>query len=847
MGVKNLRSDKLSLYLIIILLFTSSFPVILNASKPNARLFPESPIVDLVIMTPMWPTVAGGPESFSFDNIQPGGIATDGYYLYVADTMNHRVLVFDVKSLKAVKIIGQKDAYSRIPSDDKYGLNCPGGIDTDGKWLFIADRANFRLVVYDLESFIPIVIILPYNEIWDLAWDGKWLYTTIKSLHIVVVYTNISRILNGDYKPIERSEYIILGEEGVGGCSRTLMDEPVGIDVDEEYLYVTDRRNGRVLIWSKKNLRDHVPADYILGYKDPECKMPVENPAGIIRETYDVASNERYIFVHDTNRILVFDKNELADGALAKYVIGKEKFDDFTPTRNPTKNTLGGNPRGLAADEKFLYVVEKGFYVQAILRFNLTELRSGIEADRILGILWHRNPKYGLEIANGKMFVAGQEYLGVFNKIPDENYAYPDFYIPIGAVEVSSDGQHLCVISKSGEIAIYNEIPNEAREPDIIINIPGVTGGGAASGISCHDGKLAATNSFWEQSKVLVWKSIPTRNNQPPDVILTEFNGERITEPFNVYIYQDILFIALHIGSKVLIYKNLDRLSNESNPDIILGESEGLYGGIRDIYYDGKYLFVSTGSGIYIYHGLPESPRKADEVISEVNISGVRFKLDPWGIYFDGEYLWVFNGCSEHYSFIIRIPISKTEPVYPDKLIRDDFKEYLEKGSSILSQCLDLMASGLSPEEISNRLMGEIPEFLRIFWEINYLPLIEKSKEQIPHIEERIPKEYEELSRAYHELLKKYEEVNLTYCMLKKEYENLRESYESLKLSYNETLNQLEVLKQRNKATTQKLKIMMNELLLYKNLTYVFATSTVILAVFTFLQVMKRLHSSKQG
>ncbi len=96
------------------------------------------------------------------------------------------------------------------------------------------------------------------------------------------------------------------------------------------------------------------------------------------------------------------------------------------------------------------------------------------------------------------MFVAGQEYLGVFNRIPNENYAYPDFYVHIGAVEVSSDGQHLCVVSKGDEIAIYNEIPSEEREPDIIIDIPSVTGGGTATGISCKDGKLAAVNSFWE-------------------------------------------------------------------------------------------------------------------------------------------------------------------------------------------------------------------------------------------------------------------------------------------------------------------------------------------------------------
>ncbi len=842
-----MERNKFALCLIAILLLAFS-STILSVSKPNDKLFPEHPIADLVVMTPMWPSVAGSPESFSFDNILPGGVASNGRYLYIADTLNNRVIVFDAEKLEVVRVIGQKNDYLRIPSDDKYGLNYPTGIDADEKWLFIADRGNSRLVVYDLETFKPTIIILPYNEIVDLAWDGKWLYTTVK-LNIVVIYTNISRILHGDYRPIERNEYIILGEEWTRGCSRTLMSGPVGLDVDEKYLYVADKGNdgnSRVLIWRKENLRDHAPADYTLGYRDSECKMPVEDPAGMLRETYDVASNGRYLFVQDINRVLVFDVGELRDGALAKYVIGKEGFDDFTPSRNPTKKTLGGLPRGLAADKEFLYVVEKDFYVQGILRFSLGELRNGMEADRILGILWHRNPKYGFEIVNGKMFVAGQEYLGVFNKVPEENYAYPDFYIPVGAVEVSSDGNHLCVIAKSGEITIFNKLPGEGDKPDVVINIPGVTGGGAASGISCRDGRLAATNSFWDQSKILVWKSIPTRDNQPPDVVLTEFNGERIYEPFNVYIYKNILFVGLHQGSKVLVYKDIDKLTSSSNPDLILGEDEGLHGGIHDIYYDGKYLFISTGSGIYIYHGLPETPREADEVIAEVYAGDMNLRLDPWGIYFDGENLWVFNGCSEHYSFIIRIPRSKTEPVHPDKLIRDDFKEYLGKGSEILSQCLDLLASGLPPEEVYSRIIDEIPGFLRIFWEINYLmslleetPPPEEKPEKSRKAPTELPESYDELAKVYLELLSKYEELGSTYRSLEEEYMKLKEDYGSLKQSYSESLSQLEALKQENKAIAEELKAVKNELSLYRKLTYILAVLTVVLATALLLTLRK--------
>ena len=84
------------------------------------------------------------------------------------------------------------------------------------------------------------------------------------------------------------------------------------------------------------------------------------NIYSMIKESYDVASNGRYVFVQDCSRILVFDRSELKDGVLAKYAIGKERFDDLAPARNPTKRTLGEDPRGLAADESSLYVAEKG-------------------------------------------------------------------------------------------------------------------------------------------------------------------------------------------------------------------------------------------------------------------------------------------------------------------------------------------------------------------------------------------------------------------------------------------------------------------------------------------------------
>ncbi len=810
-------------------------------SGGDKRLFPEVPVVDLVIMTPIWPISAAGPEAFCFDNTKPSEIACDGRWLYVADSNNNRILIYDEENLTLIKVLGQKDVFSRIPSD-KEGLNHPVAIDSDGKLLFVADeRSHYappKLVIYNLSTFEQIVVDVPF-EVMDLAWDGSWLYTAAR--HKVVIYTNVTGLIGGaliDPKGIKEYTIQLGGEEA--GCSRTLLGEAVSIDVDDKYLYVMDSKNNRVLIWKKSSLENGAPADYVLGYYDFNGEKRVDDPAGKLEESYDLATNGRYIFVHASRyldgRILVFERDKLENGMLASYIIGRERFDDLTPVQVPTWKKLAIS-RGLAADEKFLFVADKNFYVPSIFRFNLSNLRSGLKADRVLGVFWHRNPKYDFEIANNKMFVAGQEYLGVFDSVPKENYAFPDFYLPVGAVGVSSDGNHLCVISKGGSIAIYNEIRTEEAPPDIVIDIPGVTGGGAASGIACDNGKLAATNSFPEQSKILVWKSMPTRDNQPPDIVLTKFNGERFNEPYNVYIYKNVLFVALHIGSKVLIYKNIDALTDESDPDLILGEEEGLHGGIHDVFYDGENLFISAGNGIHIYHGLPKEPREPDETISEVSIDGVYFTLDPWGIYYDGEHLWIFQGCSKHYSYIMRISRNRTEPVHPERIIREGFKAYAEKGGEILSEIISLSErierkeDQLAIEEDSRQLMGEkIPRFLWFPLSMIYgLPIKEYVKEP-EKPQEETPRSSDKLIENYNTLLKRYESLNETYTTLLKNYTKLKMEYQSLKEEYGRRLERLEDLNVKIQELKEELKAKEDELILYRNLTILFIITTMTLS-----------------
>lgn len=119
------------------------------------------------------PNLVEGKEFFFLDGFQsiqgvtasfaPGtGIATDGNILYVADTINHRVLGFrDVRTVKnadrADLVIGQTDLFRTVinsPSNDSSVLNdsglfAPAGLAVDSAGnLWVTDSGNGRVLRY---------------------------------------------------------------------------------------------------------------------------------------------------------------------------------------------------------------------------------------------------------------------------------------------------------------------------------------------------------------------------------------------------------------------------------------------------------------------------------------------------------------------------------------------------------------------------------------------------------------------------------------------------------------------------------------------------------------------------
>lgn len=86
----------------------------------------------------------------------PLGVACEGNKIYVADTYNHAVRLIDLEEQKVSTLVGRPEmkAICRVddPSCDTLGLYEPSDIEVRGNMLYIADTNNHLIRVFDLEK-----------------------------------------------------------------------------------------------------------------------------------------------------------------------------------------------------------------------------------------------------------------------------------------------------------------------------------------------------------------------------------------------------------------------------------------------------------------------------------------------------------------------------------------------------------------------------------------------------------------------------------------------------------------------------------------------------------------------
>lgn len=229
----------------------------------------------------------------------PRGVFLDESHLVVADSGNHRVLIWHGLPARdeapADVVLGQPDGESEGPAaggrGPERGMNLPTGVLIHEGRLIVADAWHHRILVWDS---VP--------QASDTAPD------------LVIGQPDASAVV----------------ENRGAGCSASGFYWPFGIGVVGSAFWVADTGNRRVLGWTDGIPEAHQPADVVLG--QPDATSHSENRGGdagaaSFRWPHDITGTADLLLVADAgdHRLLGWSPQPNADQD-ADQVIGQPDF-----------------------------------------------------------------------------------------------------------------------------------------------------------------------------------------------------------------------------------------------------------------------------------------------------------------------------------------------------------------------------------------------------------------------------------------------------------------------------------------------------------------------------------------
>jgi len=282
--------------------------------------------------------------------------------IYISDSENNRIMLWN-------KIPNKDGANADIIL--KKGIKNPTGLFVDDKQLFVADTGNNRVLIFDLpidEDSIPRVVIENIlKEPKAIFSDGKRLF---------VADTGNNRLLIWNSIPVDKAKDfdIVLGQSSVSGIlankgksapNYNTMNAPSGVYSDGTSLYVADTGNNRLLLFKEIPTMNGWHADMVFGqygFKDSKPNRGQKASDSSFKSPEHIFIRDSRLYVCDTgnNRVLFFDVTK--DLNSAEGVIGQAGFKSSglnAPNGIPNRDTLF-TPTSIFVKEGIFYVSDKG-------------------------------------------------------------------------------------------------------------------------------------------------------------------------------------------------------------------------------------------------------------------------------------------------------------------------------------------------------------------------------------------------------------------------------------------------------------------------------------------------------
>jgi hypothetical protein len=284
--------------------------------------------------------------------------------LFVSDSANHRVLVFNTDAngvpldYTADNVLGQADFVSNTAATSQTGMNTPTDLayDSANDRLFVsmAAGASGRILVYDVatindgeaainvlgqENFTDEVILtdadglrssfgIDYDPVNDLLFVSDKFRVLVFD---VATITNGEDAINVLGKPNFTSEVTAVDASTTGDGAAYVM-----IDSDNNRLFVNDQDNHRVLVFDVATIVDGEAAVNVLGQADFTSTASGTTAStftdfmalgfSVVSLSYDSANDRLFAMDVAGNRVLVFDVATIDDGEAAVNVLGQTDF-----------------------------------------------------------------------------------------------------------------------------------------------------------------------------------------------------------------------------------------------------------------------------------------------------------------------------------------------------------------------------------------------------------------------------------------------------------------------------------------------------------------------------------------
>lgn len=485
---------------------------------------------------------AGGSLLFN----HPGTVATDGTHLFLADRNNNRILIWNTLPTGNTPpdlVLGQKDFNSNNPGTGLDQMNWPVSVSVGGGKLVVTDTENYRILVW---NSIPTKNGQPADLVLN------------------------SGVINGPTPGFDKKRSIVW---------------PWGVWTDGKKLAVTSTQNGIILLWNNFPTQNDQSADiYLTGQ-------------GNIGTPRTITSDGTHLIVGDHN-----SKVTTSGAASSQTNSGNFFWKNWPASDDQPYDFFMTDPSG------------PGYWMQ------------------------------GSFTSDGKLILLGDE-LYVWNSFPQNSNDQP--YVSVGARSsgqsgykfIGGDGSGLAIsgnriyvsLSNGNKIVGFNNLPTSSTaKPDFAIGSPDIntntleTNFIMSNPVPATDGKSLFVSSDFD-SKLYVYKNLPDESNAHPDIVYSLPDA-----PWSNALFGNTLVLA---GKKsVFVWSKLPL--NGEVPDITFTNKIGdvRFQDLKGVAIDSKYFYLSDESAgkIYVWEGVPSTD------------SNPKFTIDadkPGRLSSDGNYL----------------------------------------------------------------------------------------------------------------------------------------------------------------------------------------------------------------